>query len=109
MRNLKILKETKILFLIGSIDLLLTLILFDLFDFDLSIERNIFFQKILAKSPFLFAFLKIASLLLFLSFIEFVRQKNLIEEQKIKKYLWIGIIMYLGLYIALVARSNFLL
>ena len=116
MQNLKILKETKILLLIGLIDLLLTLILFDFFNFHLGcaefsseIEQNYFFRTILAKNPFLFAFLKIASLLLFLSFIEFVRQKNLIKEQKVKKYLLIGIITYLSLGIALTIRFNFLL
>lgn len=106
MRISKILKQTKILFLIGLIDLLLTLILFNLFGFDAGIEENSIFRWVLVKSPFIFALLKVATLLLCLSIIEFVRQKSAITDKVAKTYLKIGIGAYLFLYAALVIKVN---
>lgn len=114
MRISKILTETRVLLLIGLVDLLLTLILFnvyvDLFGLEVAItvEENNIFQRVLAQSPVLFALLKTSSLLLCLLIIEFVRQKGLIEEKIAKRYLKIGIIAYLSLYAVLVIKTNIL-
>jgi len=102
------LKETRILFLIGSVDLLLTLILFNVAGFDASIEENNIFSKILAESPYLFALMKVGSLVVFLSIIELVWQKGWIEQQKTKKYLKIAVVAYIGLWIFSVIKVNIL-
>lgn len=109
----KILKQTRVLFLIGLIDLLLTLILFSVY-FNVYeaanefMEENGVFRSILLKSPAAFALLKIASLLLCLSVIELTRERALIKEQVVKRYLKAGIVLYLSLYAVFVIKINVL-
>lgn len=105
MRVSKLLKETKVLFLIGLVDLLLTLILFNLFGFDAGIEKNGIFRAVLSRSPMAFALVKTAGLLLCLGFIEFLRRR---AEGTAKKYLKTGIAVYVGLWVILVIKTNIL-
>ena len=106
MRISKLLRETWILFSIGMTDLVLTLILFCAYGSDPFIEASSVARQLLAKSPFLFAGAKIFGLILCLAVIEFFRQKGLAKEQVVKRYLRIGIIAYLFLYVVLVLKVN---
>jgi len=108
MRISKILIETRVLFLIGLIDLAITLILFYLSGCSELIETHKLFRAVLSKGPLAFASVKIGSMLLFLSIIEYVRQKRLIEEKTVKRYLKIGIIAYLSLYVVFIIKVNIL-
>lgn len=108
MRISKILIETRVLLLIGLIDLAITLILFYLSGCSELIETNKLFRAVLSNGPLVFASVKIGSMLFFLSIIEYVRQKRLVEEKTVKRYLKIGIIVYLSLYAVFVIKTNIL-
>lgn len=110
---MRVLKQTKILFLIGLVDLLLTLALFTYFtfhpvyaEFSADAEDVGFFQMILAKSSWMFASVKFVDLLLCLGIIEFVRQRKLVEERIAKKYLKIAIVAYIVLYFYFLIRVD---
>jgi hypothetical protein len=113
MRISSLLKETKVLFLVGLIDLLLTLVLFTYFtlhpecsEFNADAENVGFFRMILAKSSWMFALAKLVNLWLCLGIIEFARQRKLVEERMAKKYLKIAIVAYIVLYFYFVIRVN---
>jgi len=102
------LKETRVLFLIGLIDLSITLVLFYASGRSELIEANKLFRAVLSKGPLAFASVKIGSMLLFLSIIECIRQKRLIGDTVVKRYLRIGIVAYIGLWTFLVIRVKIL-
>ncbi len=108
MRISKTLKETRVLFLIGLIDLVTTLILFYYSGCSELIEANKLFRAVLSKGPLVFASVKIGSMAFFLFLIEHVRQKRLIDDKTVKIYLRVGIIAYVVLYAVLTIRTNVL-
>lgn len=112
-RRIKILKETKILFLLGLVDLLVTLVIYNfiLVTYNLypdpCMEANWFLRSALSKDRALFAFIKISNLVLLLGFVEFCRIKSLVEDRGAKRLLRIGIFLYAFLAISLFLKINF--